>query len=335
MGNRGRPSLKLSSEERLERRRMQLAESQRKCRARKRQIKKGGRAAAKETTTPELAPSTPESKYRDIEEWSMETASSGTNSCGASPSDTTSEDEAVSSVSTASNPIPDNQAPEAHSTAPEIEHTVLDGGSVTGSEPWSPELPWLLFPEDEVMSTMADSGQIHFWNQFSTNLVQTGETQELSPQNTGSLESSVGTWSPESSFDIESPSEISPLEGDVSSWKPNDSNCQKPLPMSDFQLFGTGALDSWESSFDWDSYSNNPAATEQSINNDWFANTEFPEYSFDMLGQIQAISGTSGPFGETVPQSISSQAETPFDFDWHEFSAIPDSPVADSEPRTT
>lgn len=286
MGNRGRPSLKISPEERLERRRAQLAESQRKCRARKRENKKGGRkAAAVETPSPK--PSS-ETRYREIEQWSMEIGSSEMgDSFESSPRDTDCDDnESVSGVSPASNPFPDNQAPEAHFTAHEIEQAVIVGGSMTeGSmaenELGSPEteLPWLLFAEGEGMSITADADDID-WNQFMMgNTVRTDETQQSSPHDTDTLDSSISIWSPEDFYNMESPPELSSHLGEVPSMNPTDAILHKGLPEFDFDLFGPVSSESLESSFDWESYVNNLTSPEQSFNLDLFANNQKSEFT--------------------------------------------------------
>jgi len=98
MGCRGRPSLKISSEARLERRRAQLAESQRKCRARKRMSKTGeqnGFAA----TSPCLEAVLAEPAFLDTDNLEME-ANSGVDSLLKSPplTDTARKGVAVSGV---------------------------------------------------------------------------------------------------------------------------------------------------------------------------------------------------------------------------------------------
>lgn len=284
MGNRGRPSLKISPEARLERRRAQLAESQRKCRARKRQSKKGGREAT-EIPTPEPSP---ESKYREIEQWSMDIGSSEMgDSFESSPRDTVrDDDEVVSGVSPASNPLPDNQAPEAHFAAHEIEQAVFVGGSMaegsmTEHELGSPEteLPWLLLAEGEGMSMTADDID---WKQFMGHSVQTEETDRTSPQDMDALDSSIGTWSPEDMFNMATPPDLSSHGNEVLSVNPTDAILHKGLPDFDFDLFDPVPAESWGSSFDWELYINNPAAPEQSINVDWFANNQNSEFTTDV-----------------------------------------------------
>jgi hypothetical protein len=130
MGCRGRPSLKISNEARLERRRAQLAESQRKCRARKRQNKVG-----EQTPSASASPSSeaihPESPHLD-----MEILEIGGSSDGGSPSnshslkDTVRENAAVSGVAPASLSDLNNQVPNAHSADMKPEQMLLIRGSM-------------------------------------------------------------------------------------------------------------------------------------------------------------------------------------------------------------
>ncbi|EPE28781.1 hypothetical protein GLAREA_09902 [Glarea lozoyensis ATCC 20868] len=121
MGSRGRPSLKLSSEARLERRRAQLAESQRKCRARKRMSKTDEQNGSAETSPASLGVDNAvvESNLGDGSRIELHP-----------PTDTACGPVAVSSVAPASHSDSNNQVPKAHFADMKTEQAVLVEGSI-------------------------------------------------------------------------------------------------------------------------------------------------------------------------------------------------------------
>ncbi|KAG9237224.1 hypothetical protein BJ875DRAFT_438686 [Amylocarpus encephaloides] len=127
MGSRGRPSLKLSSEARLERRRAQLAESQRKCRARKR-MNTGGSCSGG-------SPKSPEAEVTESINGCMKNVgvrrSLGVDSRSNlhQTQDTAREGVVVSVIAPASHSVQDNPASKAHFAAMKTEQAVLIEGS--------------------------------------------------------------------------------------------------------------------------------------------------------------------------------------------------------------